>query len=265
MPHLYGSPFNNYMGVALAYKTSKYATEAVDICRLSDSKQWPRPPKPSGVAARAAAALSGSALARAWRALLKRQPPHDDWAFSRGRANGFIFARLRDTATNTAFCVATYHMPCAFWAPPVMTIHAALAAQRVIALAAGTPYVLTGDFNIKPGDPQYLLLTTGALAADHPAQPVAPAWERWRPEVAPALRSAYAEAHGAEPAFTNYAAVKDEPPFIECLDYIFMGPGVQVLSADAGVGAFPAADVPGPFPTQAEPSDHVLLAATMRL
>jgi endonuclease/exonuclease/phosphatase family metal-dependent hydrolase len=255
---------NNYMGVALAYKTSKYTAEEVNLCRLSDTKPWPRPPKPTGLRARAKAALAGnSSLARAWRALTNAQPPRDDWAYARGRFNSLVFARLRDTRTGGSFCVATYHMPCAYWAPAVMTIHCALAAQRTAALAAGVPFVLAGDFNVKPGDPQYALLTTGSLPADAGASaPAAPAWEPWRAEVAPPLRSAYAEAHGAEPAFTNCAGVRDEPLFVETLDYIFVSAGVQVLDADALPASKDGATEA--YPTAQEPSDHVLLAATMR-
>jgi endonuclease/exonuclease/phosphatase family metal-dependent hydrolase len=252
------------MGVALAYKTSKYTAEAVDLCRLSDTKPWPRPPKPSGLRARASAALSASALARAWRAFTKAQPPRDDWGYAKGRFNSLVFARLRDARTGGVFAVATYHMPCAFWAPAVMTIHCALAAQRAAALAAGVPFVLAGDFNVKPGDPQYALLTTGSLPADAgAAAPDAPSWEPWRAAVAAPLRSAYAEAHGAEPAFTNCAGVRDEPLFVECLDYIFVSEGVQVLDADALPATKDGATQA--YPTAEEPSDHVLLVANMRV
>ncbi len=248
-------------GIALAYKTSKYSAELVDLVRVSDTKPWPRPPKPAGLVARASAALAASALGRALRSL-RPKPPQDDWAYSRNRQNTLVFARLRDARTGGAFCVATYHMPCAFWAPRVMTIHAALAAQRATALAEGAPLVLTGDWNFKPTSAQYELLTRGTLSREHAEYPAAPAWERWRPELPMALRSAYAEAHGAEPPFTNYAQTRSDPVFVETLDYIFVGAGVQVLDADA----LPAlADVVGPFPTEAEPSDHVLLAATLRV
>lgn len=35
--------------------------------------------------------------------------------YSRGRQNTVAFVRLRCRTTNSVFCVATYHMPCAFW------------------------------------------------------------------------------------------------------------------------------------------------------
>jgi endonuclease/exonuclease/phosphatase family metal-dependent hydrolase len=50
-------------------------------------------------------------------------------------------------------------MPCVFWEPRVMVIHAALVTQRIQTLARGAPAVLIGDFNFKPGDAAYNLVT----------------------------------------------------------------------------------------------------------
>ena len=97
------------------------------------------------------------------------------------------------------FWVGTYHMPCAYWAPRIMTVHVSLALQNIQRLAAGshgkegenegrdskltksksaastgatkrsaaagTPYILAGDFNIQPGVPAYTLATTGSFDA----------------------------------------------------------------------------------------------------
>jgi len=69
-------------------------------------------------------------------------------------------------------------------------------------------------------------------------------------------------ANGAEPDFTNFAQIKDDPQFIDCLDYIFISPGVEV----AEVMQLPhRSEVKGPFPAPNEPSDHILLAATLRI
>ncbi len=45
----------------------------------------------------------------------------------------------------------------------VMTIHAALYAMHVQKLAGGLPYVLAGDFNLKPDSDLYQLLVTGTV------------------------------------------------------------------------------------------------------
>ena len=44
-----------------------------------------------------------------------------------------------------------------------MVIHATLAAARVKKVAAGKRYVLCGDFNVKPYDACYQLLTQGFI------------------------------------------------------------------------------------------------------
>lgn len=82
-----------------------------------------------------------------------------------------------------------------------------------------------------------------------------------------AMKSAYAEATGSEPAFTNYAWSDwdKEGPFQETLDYIFVSANV----ACEGVKPLPATkdevrlQSPSGFPTKAEPSDHVLIAADL--
>lgn len=86
--------------------------------------------------------------------------------------------------------------------------------------------------------------------------------DAWTPNLKAPLGSAYVTATGAEPDFTNYAKVQNEPIFCETLDYIFHSSGWKV---DA-VEALPVRDtVPGPFPNEQEPSDHILISATMSL
>ena len=152
-----------------------------------------------------------------------------------------------------------------------MVIHAALAVQHAQRFAASAgdggarplPLIFGGDFNIKPGDATYALVTEGALAEDHPEYPRAPPHEPWRPVLeGGALRSAYFAATGAEPDFTNHAQTKDDPPFIETLDYLFCSEHWDVASV------LPLAnrtEVSGPYPTASEPSDHVLIGAEFAL
>jgi mRNA deadenylase 3'-5' endonuclease subunit Ccr4 len=74
------------------------------------------------------------------------------------------------------------------------------------------------------------------------------------------MRSAYKVKNGSEPDFTNFAQIKDDPQFIDTLDYIFISPAVEVKE----VMPLPHRnDVKGPFPSKAEPSDHIMLAATL--
>ena len=84
----------------------------------------------------------------------------------------------------------------------------------------------------------------------------------WKPTMKP-MQSAYAaNANGQEPDFTNYAQTRDNEPFIDTLDFIFMSDEWKVIDVleiphrDASGGPFPNLDVK-------EPSDHVMIAATL--
>ena len=76
------------------------------------------------------------------------------------------------------------------------------------------------------------------------------------------MRSAYAVQNGKEPDFTNYAHSRDSEPFIDTLDFIFLSEQWKVAS----VMELPHRDdSKGPFPNldANEPSDHVMIAATV--
>lgn len=103
--HCYGSPFNNYMGSGLAWKTSRFTPEAVEIVRVSDGLGRSKAPRLGGFAAlRARASALVSSLLR------RTAPPTDEWAFARSRSNALVLARLRDARTSGVFAAGTYHM-----------------------------------------------------------------------------------------------------------------------------------------------------------
>lgn len=175
-----------------------------------------------------------------------------------------IAARLTHRESERSVALCTYHMPCVFWEPQVMTIHTSLAAQAAIRFADGCPLVLAGDFNIKPADAPYRLVLDGTMPATDPAYPRLGAGDAWRCDLPFPLRSAYLEATGGEPAFTNYAFPDHQSEaFQETLDYIFLSPEWSVT----GVLSLPApAEVEGAYmPNDAEPSDHLLIQADLLL
>ena len=177
--------------------------------------------------------------------------------------NQMASVRLRvrgEEGSARAFTVSCYHMPCLFTNSQFMTLHCALAAQHAHAFAAGSRYILAGDFNIKPSSPQYHLLTRGACSSrgDEPEGQEYPG-DSWQARVAP-LVSAYAEKLGREPPFTNCAqGAAMAQPFCDTLDYIFLSPGWRTRSVQelpespSGAG--------GVCPNKDQPSDHLLLAA----
>ncbi len=187
---LYGKKFNGYMGVGIAFKTSSFDVLGVDISRLSDKREggWPRKPKEPkrNVVTRFAINLYGFAATttKSFLGLIglyeaPRGPPQDAWSMAENRFNQLVTVKLQDKATQKSFAVGNYHMPCAFYKPEVMTIHTDLAARHVQKLAKdetddsekddsekenrSMPYVLAGDWNIKPDGSSYRLLTTGKM------------------------------------------------------------------------------------------------------
>jgi mRNA deadenylase 3'-5' endonuclease subunit Ccr4 len=194
---LYGKHFNGYMGVAIAFKLSDYNVLDVDISRLADKREdgWPRKPREKSsfiknIYKGIYTSLS-STIKSLYYTVLGTTPKRiiDPWFMSQNRFNQLVTVKLQDKKTKKSFAIGNYHMPCAFYAPHVMTIHTDLAARHVQRLASGAmdnnsndendndetstaatatttssmPYILAGDWNIKPGDASYNLLTTGMM------------------------------------------------------------------------------------------------------
>lgn len=188
------------------------------------------------------------------------------------RPNRYASVRLRFLRTSRSVCIATYHMPALFGNAlndQAMALHASAVVRLACQFAGGLPLVLAGDFNVEPGSAVYeLILGGGSSPADTSAistdnvetQAVAPVSEHW------SLRSAYADADGHEPKFTIRSWRNGfDRPFIGTLDYVFVSDGVLVRGVrelPSGVGSGVEAAT---FPSHAEPSDHILLAADLTL
>jgi hypothetical protein len=90
--------------------------------------------------------------------------------------------------------------------------------------------------------------------------------DHWKAEVFPPLRSAYKTACGIEPEFTNYAQTADQDePFMDTLDYIFHSAEWDVLSADRLPTKQETILRGKSLPMANEPSDHLLIGATLQL
>lgn len=282
----YGSRFNNYMGVGLAVPLEDYRIEEVDTKRIGDTLLIPWGPKKHWIVA----------FIMGWvmfiyglieNQLIKyklKQKPHDLWQHVKDRWNQLVTMKLYSRKTKETFWVSTYHMPCAFKNPDMMTVHASLALKRLQMLAGAgpeepkegeepkekLPYVLMGDFNFKPEDGMYTLYTTGTLETTSPAYPSSrvgiPKGVKFdfNPDVVP-VRSAYVEANGEEPEYTNNARVHEMPHFMEALDYIFISDEWSVNQVES-LDYLPSKEEQDePFPNEVEPSDHVLIAAHLSL
>jgi len=254
MVHMgYGGKFDGYMGCAIAFPTSKYTLETCTITRVADLKRWPRLPQP-GKRERFSNFIQG-----VWRRWKGVRGPIDPYFDTKKRANQLIMTRLLDKQAAACFCIATYHMPCQFRLPEVMVSHTALALKHLQRLARSDPLIFCGDFNFKPGDSPYRLVTNGALPKDDEHYPTLPEVDKWRPKIEYPMKSAYLVANGVEPDFTNWAFTRGSPEdFLGCLDYIFLSEGVQVSAVKSVVTQD---ECPGPYPSASQPSDHVMIAA----
>jgi endonuclease/exonuclease/phosphatase family metal-dependent hydrolase len=280
----YGRQFDGYMGVGIAFPFRRFEAMAISIQRVADTKKWW--PERSSTSSKNPGdkvdelidlagyfaspyffdAVDGIEEVDEEQDEDERRLNINPWDYSRARQNMMVCVKLKPRGgigDGSSFVVATYHMPCAYWAPKVMVIHTALATQCAQRFADAAPLILAGDWNFKPGAAPYQLLTTGRLAEDHPAHPGSLEGDSWRPEEGlKAMRSAYADKNpGGEPEFTNYAWVRnDEDPFIGTLDYIFVSQQCTVT----GVSKLPnIRSCPSPLPTASEPSDHLMLSARL--
>ncbi len=310
----YGNKSNGYMGVGVAYPRVKYELKGVDVTCVADTKPggwWaPRPKEPLppawpglfrgwlvrklGLLAQLVTGTATTMRQIAWSSPAvdfrgeKRESP---WAYAASRQNRVVSLHLHPIGVPLSgqdFVVSTYHMPCAFWAPSVMTIHAWLLMQHVQGLFGGKmAYVVAGDFNIKPSSPLYELFTKGTLPAtvDDPTDPVVHglatmpsepcfAGDSWSPFYwkRGSVQSAYATVAGHEPPFTNFAMTKDmTQTFAHTLDYIFYGQGdgaklrcVAVADTDYECATVLCSGNKS-LPSKTEGSDHLLVAATFVL
>lgn len=267
----YGSYFNGYMGVGIAFPTDKFSADDVRLQCLADAARWPPVPQRSAFSKflHAIRCQVNSTIAFCTGTTVKKlnKRSRSPWIQAKERKNVLVFARLRSRSNGASLCVGNYHMPCAFWSPPIMLIHSALVVSTFQKLANGAPYaVLAGDFNIKPRDSAYRMITTGAIAPDHadfpPTPPDGSPADRWFPRDFTAMKSAYAEFNGVEPEFTNFSQAENQPQFCETLDYLFCSKQLEVVD----VVPLPARqNVSGPFPVRSEPSDHILIGCTVKL
>ena len=217
----YGSPYSNHMGVGIAWDRSKCHPEECEIARITDTKpgKWDSVPKVSN-------------FNKLYNWITGSKPPRHPWSEASWRKNEMVLAKFKQLTTGKIFSVGTYHMPCLFGsdeACQVMNIHAALCAKKIHSFANGTPYVLLGDWNFKPHDSTYTLMTTADLSKDAPEYPPpSKAYPKWSVTLPQALRSAFVVANGKEPLFTNHAISSFGGAFTGTLDYIFISPEWKV-------------------------------------
>ena len=242
----------NRMGVAIAYPTNLYQIGNIDISVVSDTKRWAFQ-RPWDTFNHHNAYLFNPQLSGTGNNV-------DPWVVSRKRDNKMVSIQLmrKEKDGSGPFYVSTYHMPCVFRVPSVMVIHSALCAQHIQRISSGIPYILAGDFNIKPKSKMYKLLLEGKIPKESREYP--PKHRRfdynWQPTLSP-MKSAYRTKLGREPEFTNLPGLNMS--FCETLDYVFYSPNHWEVSE---IVPLPSRRESPVMPNQKEPSDHLLIGAT---
>ena len=154
------------MGVGIAVPLNVYNIEDMDITRVADTKKLVRQ-QPSPLIVKVIKDFFINPFISILRALGILKKVFKPWDDALKRMNQMICVRLSSkslTPNNSSnFVVGTYHMPCMFDYPAVMMTHCALSAQHIQRYAKNDPFIFTGDFNIKPTDSMYELLTKGSV------------------------------------------------------------------------------------------------------
>lgn len=249
--HLYGTRSNDYMGVGMAIPLSM-KLDSISFHKMGDRiRSMARfPPN------------QNTLMTWGWnlyQSLLHRflSPVSDPWKTAMNRINTLICSKV--IIDGKPLFIGTYHMPCLYKEPDTMAIHSSMIKDLMFELSEGHPFILTGDFNIKPRDISYRSLTEqGFLDRNFPS--TNDYQITYRPNIEQVLKSAYREKNGAEPVYTDFSHTPHSPNFCETLDYIFFHGPLMIKD----VLELPDQPIGESYPDETHPSDHLLIAATFQ-
>ncbi|CAM4873462.1 unnamed protein product [Rotaria socialis] len=249
--NLYGKRGNDYMGVGMAIPSSMQIN-SISIVKVGDR-------------------------IRSMSKTLKRQENFLSWGwqFYQFVMNKFIEAasdpwEIAMNTSNTLLCIqvvidnkpifiGTYHMPCKFKEPDVMSIHALVVKDLMFQLADGQDVILAGDFNATPSDICYKVFTEeDSLSGNLPKSSNYEIF--FRPNVEHVFKSAYREKNASEPVYTNFADTSSSGSFCATLDYLFFN-GHLTVEKVLELPDHPSSES---YPDETHPSDHLMIAATFR-
>lgn len=234
----YGKESSGYMGVGIAIPNNIYVA-CVKQIRVASLKMWP------------------NYKLSFWDKLstcLSKTKMYSTWDSCKHKLNFVMGIVVRYHGQNVV--IGNYHMPCAHLHNDIMVTHGCLAMNFLHELSFEhntDKIIFAGDFNSMPDTNCHKFITTGAYDIDTFNESFPPE-DTWRPISSITFKSSHKEYNGQEPEYTNYT-VSRNTPFMGCLDYIFYS-GVNVTKS-----AIIVEDNP-PFPSEHEPSDHVMLAST---
>jgi endonuclease/exonuclease/phosphatase family metal-dependent hydrolase len=250
---LYGNRRNDYMGVGIAIPRSMQLN-SISYIKMGDHLRSVA--KPHATQSNLLTWVGNLWWQFVWSKFSK--PVSDPWKLAIDRSNTLIC--LQVTIAGKSLCIGTYHMPCAFQTPDVMIIHSSVVKDLMFQFAGGENMILAGDFNSKPTDMAYQVLTErGYVDGTFPKSDTYNI--AYQPNGEQILKSAYREKNGVEPAFTNHVDTASAPKFRATLDYIFFDGRLRV----EGVRKLPDKPKSASYPDDKNPSDHLMIAASFRL
>lgn len=281
---LYGYDKNGYMGVAMAFPVDRF--DMMDCVIESIADHIKTPPTYQKNMQLSMKAPEHNFLTKLlllfalycvvipWNMVrsYSERPKPDVYRRAKRYSNTMIALTLKPKLAHNdhTFIVATYHMPCAFYDPQIITLHTMALLERLQGMQKinsdthrPIPLIIAGDFNFMPDSLQYeLIVGLGPIEHDHPAYPRTPTGVAFPVIRTRTMDSAYARTHFCEPLFTNHSQVAGRPVFKDTIDYIFCSKDCGVIAAHAH---FSEHDVANVMPNAFQPSDHVMLSATIEL
>lgn len=237
---------SGYLGVGIAFPR-KYRLDAMNIVCVGDElrKQCKPFKKNRGCLANILD----------WFASWRKKEIKDNWQLACDRKNRYVRVTLSDEK-DQQFDVYTYHMPCAFTNKDLMYIQASGLFTLVNREANYRPYILAGDFNSKPGEEVYNMITMG-VTRDIPSTYFYQVFNF----CAFYLKSAYKEVNGIEPPFTCSAYPKGREMFRDTIDYIFYRGFEANSTSELQTKRLPEVA----YPCAYEGSDHIMISAELSL
>merc|ERR1712125_123559 len=145
---LYGKAYSNYMGIAIAFPTKLFKLTKCEIFRIADKIYYRKKTPETSSFSKIYDLFSFFKFNK--RDENESQSLEDPWKLAKNRFNTCILCQFECLESGKKFFVGTYHMPCAYWCMPVMTIHAAELFIQCQLIAENYPLIIAGDFNFKP-------------------------------------------------------------------------------------------------------------------
>jgi mRNA deadenylase 3'-5' endonuclease subunit Ccr4 len=194
------------------------------------------------------------------------------------RLNKSVSVKLRSNINpDIEFWVSTYHMPCKFNQPVLMSSHLVVLMAHLKNLVGNDDLIFMGDLNVIPSSSGYNILIDRNIPENlikifkHSNMPYPFSGNYGGTDVTDLccdFTSAHMTVHNIEPDFTNVNIVSTrETDFIETLDYILKNDSDRIILQSCHVDQRFKLNYKNyhgrmkPFPTEACPSDHLPLLA----